>query len=163
MTDIVRYTAATVLCPKSVTVTLKGQTGMFNSWATDAILLESPEITKYSDGYQITLAIGMITGDTTVNGKYVGGCIHTVEGSVICIRTDVVVANGIVGSLSAYWIPSIQYRKMNETLRGATLPWKLRMRNPGTEVTGYNTSAQKFLQIHPITKRDWGITYSPDC
>jgi hypothetical protein len=80
MTDIVQLTAATAACPKSVIVTLKGQTSMFNAWATDAILIESPEITKNSDGYQITVAIGMIAGDTTVNGKYVGGCIHTVEG-----------------------------------------------------------------------------------
>lgn len=98
----------------------------------------------------------MVNVDIT-NGAYVGGCITTPAGGFICIKTNVVVANGIVGSLSAFWIPEKTYTKYGES---GTI-WTLKY--PAPSITGTGTNAQPFLPVTEISKRDWGITYSPDC
>jgi hypothetical protein len=64
-------TTGTNLCPKTLTVTLAGQTS--SSWATDAIVKAATAIKTDSDGYKMT--IQMSSNLAATHDKFMGGCL----------------------------------------------------------------------------------------
>ena len=65
-------TTGTNLCPKTLTVTLAGQTS--SSWATDAIVKAVTAIKTDSDGYKMTISMTS-NNNALLKDKYFGGCL----------------------------------------------------------------------------------------
>jgi hypothetical protein len=101
----------TTSCPKTLTVTLAGQTS--SSWATDAIVKAATAIKTDSDGYKLTIQMSSNL-NTPANLKIMGGCLSGAGGlttnPVVCFYgTGVLAKTGGTVNLSAttaYYLPA---------------------------------------------------------